>query len=180
MSNDTVAHPGPSTQDAQQLLRGDRARIERVLSDCLRMVDAPGPGGDASPAGDSPGSDAGLTSFSPADRSGLLARLGALLGTHLRMKRELLYPALGLASEAVAGLLAEHDSLTARLVALTDPEADPADFSTALAGLVSALGEHLDGEARQLFPAPPSVDATALGAAMAIRRGELLGDQGVD
>lgn len=176
MSTDTVAHPGPATQDAQQLLRGDRARIERALGDCRRMVDgqeqAGGDGregGGAEPAG-----------FSPADLSGLLARLGALLGAHLRMKRELLYPGLGAPVSQVADLLSQHEALLGLLAGLASPDMEPSAFGTALSQLASAIDEHLDDESNRLFQAPSSIDLAALGTAMAIRRGELLGHQGVD
>ncbi len=163
MSMDTVIHPAPSTRDALEELRGDHRRIGRVLADCERLVDADG-------------------TASHADRSALVSRLGALLQAHLRVVHEVFEPAL----PPPEGHGVDDQPLLDHLVALSAAEAHEGGFGRALAALVAGWQAHLQhAESTQLPQAAHTaqqqgVDLMALGAAMAQRRGELLGDQGVD
>jgi hypothetical protein len=159
-SGDAGGHPPPSTQDALELLFADHRRIDHLLDDCARLAAAP--------------------AHSEADRSGLLARLGALLNAHATLEQELFYPALVGIPEQVSSALAEHAQLTGRLEALSQPDLPAEGFGEALAALAQGVRAHMGHEEVHLFPAALTLDLQALGTRLALRRGELLGDQGVD
>jgi len=164
----TVNHSAPSTQDALALLRADHLHIERVLADCERLVN-----------------DDSLSS--QADRSGLVARLGALLQAHLRIKSELFEPAFAHpGNDAGQDAGHDHDDTLQRLAQLNAAEAKPGGFAAALAEFADSWRAHVANEEGQQLPSAQraaverGIDLLALGTAMAQRRGELLGDQGVD
>jgi len=159
-SGDAGGHPPPSTQDALELLFADHRRIDALLDDCARLA--------ASPA------------HSEADRSGLVARLGALVGAHATMEHELFYPALPDAAALVADAEADHARITRQLQELAAPDLSAAGFAGRVADFARLLRDHVNLEELRLFPAALALDLQALGTRLALRRGELLGDQGVD
>lgn len=159
-SGDAGGHPPPSTQDALELLFADHRRIDHLLDDCARLAAAAG--------------------HSEADRSGLLARLGALLLAHTTMEQELFYPALRDIDARVQGAEAEHAHFGRQLESLSLPGLDGGGFAEALDSLARSVRAHMSDEELHLFPAALTLDLQALGTRLALRRGELLGDQGVD
>ena len=152
----------PSTQDALDLLRTDHQRADAMLSDCERL--------------------AGNRDASAADRSGLVARLGALLIAHAQMEQQLFYPALDLDAAKLEQATAEHAAVEASLQGLSEPDADAAAFAARIAALAQQVREHVRTEEADFFPkaSAAGIDLHALGTQMALRRGELLGDQGID
>jgi hemerythrin superfamily protein len=150
----------PSTQDALQLLRADHRRIDALLNDCARL--------------------AGARSSSRADRSGLLMRLGALLLAHAQIEKELFYPALAAAPMAVDDAHTDHDEIEAQFKRLNIGELPASDFGERVATLAQLVREHLAEEERELFPRAQPLDLRELGTRMALRRAQLLGDQGED
>lgn len=159
-SGDAGGHPPPSTQDALELLFADHRRIDALLDDCARLAVS--------------------ADHSEADRSGLVARLGALVGAHTTMEHELFYPALRDAERLVAEAEGEHGRIAQQLRELSAPDLSAADFGTRVADLATLLREHVNLEELRLFPAALTLDLQELGTRLALRRGELLGDQGVD
>lgn len=166
----TVA--APSTQDALDLLRADHRRVDAMLADCERL--------------------AGTQDASAADRSGLVSRLGALLIAHAQMEHQLFYPALGLDALQREHATAEHAAMEASLQSLSDPEAnataaaggrsDADRFATLVGQLAHQVREHVKSEESEFFPkaSAAGIDLHDLGTKMALRRSELLGDQGID
>ncbi|MEO5771796.1 MAG: hemerythrin domain-containing protein [Burkholderiaceae bacterium] len=151
-----------STQDALDLLRADHQRADAMLADCERL--------------------AGNHDASAADRSGLVSRLGALLIAHAQMEQQLFYPVLGLNAAQLEQVTAEHAAVEASLQGLSDPEADAAAFTSRIAALAQQVRAHVKTEEAEYFPkaGAAGIDLHALGTQMALRRGELLGDQGID
>ena len=177
-----------STQDAVALLRADHSRIEALLDDAVRL--------------------AGDDLISHADRSGSVSRLGAVLIAHVRMEAELLSPAIhsgdvpavsvpsasspastatpaspATPESASSPANARHDELLDKLQALVAAEgADAEVYKAALAQMQLTVRAHIDAQETKLLPQLQSgtIDLVALGAQMAVRRGALLGMQGVD
>jgi iron-sulfur cluster repair protein YtfE (RIC family) len=149
-----------STQDALQLLRADHRRIDALLNDCARL--------------------AGERSSSRADRSGLLMRLGALLLAHAQIEKELFYPALEAAPMAIDDAHTDHDEIEAQFRRLNIGELPASDFGKGVATLTQLVREHVAEEEQQLFPHAQPLDSQELGTRMALRRAQLLGDQGED
>ncbi len=164
----------PTTEDALELLRADHTRADAMLADCERLAES--------------------RDASAADRSGLVSRLGALLIAHAQMEQQLFYPALGMDSGQLEEALADHAAVQASLQRLSDPSAGAgaradadadagADaFTSCIAALATQVREHVRHEEAVLFPKARAagIDLHALGTQMALRRGELLGDQGID
>ena len=117
-----------------------------------------------------------------ADRSGLVSRLGALLIAHAQMEQQLFYPALGLDAGQLEQATAEHAAVEASLQGLSDPDADAAAFASRIAALAQQVRGHVKNEEAAFFPkaSAAGIDLHAMGTQMALRRGELLGDQGID
>lgn len=157
----TTAAAAPSTQDALEVLREDHRRIESMLADCERLAAGPG-------------------ASSAADRSGLVSRLGALVIAHGQMEQQLFYPALKAQGSEVDRAIDEHEQLERLLGGLAAAEGSASDFASRVQTLATALRGHLRSEEAQLFGRTQGLDLQALGIALAIRRGELLGDQGID
>lgn len=151
-----------STQDALALLHDDHRHIEALLADCRMLAASEAP--------------------AAADASGLVSRLGALLIAHAQMEQQLFYPAVGLTATQMAEVVAEHQAIEAHLHALSHPEFDAAVFREQLDQLSTAVRGHLHQEEAQIFERARTsgVDLLALGTQLALRRGELLGPQGVD
>jgi Hemerythrin HHE cation binding domain len=162
MTSDTTGSKGASTQDALQLLRADHRRIEALLDDCTRL------------ASDETGS------HSSADRSGLVARLGALLQSHAQVELELFYPALDATPESVEVARQEHACITELLGRVVAAEQAHPAFGQQVAALGQAVRAHVSDEEEHLFATAGSMDLQAVGARMAVRRAELMGEQGVD
>ena len=151
----------PSTQDAVSLLRANHSRIQALLDDAALS--------------------AGVDGGGHADRSGTVARLGAVLQAHVQMEAELLSPALATGPAPAAH--ARHDELLASLRALVAAEgADAAAYNVALAQMQRAFAAHIETQETKLLPQLESsdVDLLALGTRMSLRLGVLLGHQGVD
>jgi len=151
----------PSTQDAVSLLRADHTRIEALLDDVVRSA----------------ANDGGAH----ADRSGTVSRLGAVLKAHVQMEAELLNPLEGSGSAPAAH--ACHGELRTDLHSLVEAEsADAATYTAALAQMQQSVDAHIAAQETQLLPhlEAASAELLELGTRMAIRRGELLGEQGVD
>lgn len=155
------AAAAPSTQDALDLLRADHQRIDAMLADCERMA----------------GHGAGA-----ADRSAMVARLGALLIAHAQMEQQLFYPALGLDAHQLGLATAEHAAIEVLLQGLAEPDAAAQAYGPRIAELARQVREHVQKEEGELFVLAGSagLDLPTLGTEMALRRGELLGDQGID
>lgn len=156
----------PSTQDAIALMRAHHRAVGVLFDDCARLVG----NGERTPA--------------RADHSAMLARIGALLQAHAQTEREILYPALAEAGAASTEVLqraeAHHRELLARLESLAARSASREDIDQDLLALGTAARAHTRFEEEHVFPAARKLDLTALGARMALRRGQLLGDQGPD
>jgi len=162
MAPDTTSHQCASSQDALQLLQADHRRIAGLLDDCTRL------------AADDSGSHSG------ADRSGLVARLGALLQAHAQVEQELFYPAIQATPQALEQARLDHAHVAELLGRLVADEQEHAHFAENLAALVAAVRAHVAEEEEHLFPAAATLDLQALGARMAVRSAELMGEQGVD
>lgn len=162
MTVHTNVQPVPSTQDALQLLHADHRSLRSSLNDCARVT--------------APGDEGG----SAADRSGLVARLAATLTAHLQMKQELLYPLLDAVAAERDAALASHAPMQALVQALSAPDLDDSRFAGHLSALGEALQAHQAHEEERLWPALPPDELQALGTRLALRRAELMGDQGVD
>lgn len=154
--------PSASTQDALDLLHDDHRRIDEMLLDCERMA-----GGSAS---------------NHADRSGLISRLGALLIAHGQLEQQLFYPALREPAQEVEEMVAEHEAIKDFLHRLSDVDAPPASFDNCVKALAETVRAHIRKEELQCFSRARSsgLDLYALGTQLALRRAQLLGDQGVD
>jgi hypothetical protein len=162
MTIHTNVQPVPSTQDALQLLQAAHRSLRSSLDDCARVAASPAGGGSA------------------ADRSGLVARLAATLTAHLQMKRELLYPLLDAVPAARDEALAGQVPMLELVQALSLSDRDEPRFAAQLAALTAALQAHQAHEEQHLWPALPPDTLQELGARLAVRRAELMGDQGVD
>ena len=64
--------------------------------------------------------------------------------------------------------------------ALSAPDLDDSRFAGHLSALGEALQAHQAHEEERLWPALPPDELQALGTRLALRRAELMGDQGVD
>ena len=162
MTVHTNVQAAPSTQDAQQLLHADHRSLRASLNDCARVTAPEADGGSA------------------ADRSGLVARLAAMLTAHLRMKQELLYPVLDAVAAERDGALQSHAPMLALVQAVSEPDLDDEDFAVQLSAMTQAVEAHLVHEEQKLWPALPADESNTLGVRLAVRRAELMGDQGVD
>ena len=159
-TDDVIDPPPPSTEDALALLRGDHRRIEALLGQCLQSAE---PGAAVA-----------------ADRSGVLARLSTQLSAHMKIEQELFYPALAGAPKIGRPAVAEHAEIEARLKTLATLDLNGEDFAERLASLAELVRDHFEHEEAELFSAAKSLDLQDLGTRLATRRGELLGDMGMD
>lgn len=167
MSNNNAPTAPPSTQDALEVLESDHRRLKTLFQDYARLT--------ADGAAD-------------ADRSGLLARIGALLRAHAQIQTELFYPALLAAGAVRQDDLPRHDALLADLAALAESDVRvdvrddlrDAEFDRRVAQLGDKALAHAAQVEEQLFPAARSLDIKTLGTQLSQRRGDLLGDQGAD
>lgn len=163
MSNNNAPTAPPSTQDALEVLESDHRRLKTLFQDYARLT---------------------ADSAADADRSGLLARIGALLRAHAQIQTELFYPALLAAGAVRQDDLPRHDALLADLAALAESDVKDdlrdADFDGRVARLGDKALAHAAQVEKQLFPAARSLDIKTLGTQLSLRRGELLGDQGAD
>lgn len=157
----TAPTPPASTQDAFEVLRSDHRRLQAQFAEYARLT--------------AQGSTA-------ADRSGMLARIGALLRAHVQIEDELFYPALHDANAARDTAQHSHESLLQTLTALAeDHNPQGADFDARVAALGRQVQAHAAHVEKELFPqARQSLDLKALGTRLALLRGKLLGDQGAD
>ncbi len=162
MGTEVTTHPAPTTQDALEVLRDDHRRIEAALADCLRVASTDG--------GQAPS----------ADRNGLLERLFALLSAHAQIESELFYPALDVRTQRVDKAQLDHDDIRVELKALVAMTATDAGFERRLLALAERVRSHIRFEEEKLFPAAAALDLHELGSRLAVRRGELLADQGSD
>ncbi len=157
---DTAGTAAAAPDDPLALLRDDHRRLEALLADCERAA------GDAAAS-------------SNADRSGLVARLGALLLAHAQIEDELVYPALDDAAATEAR--DDHREIDTLLQALVEGQGAHGGFALKLSALARELRAHLALEERQWFPALASLRSReGLAQQLASRRAELLGPQGVD
>ncbi len=161
LTPDATSNPPPSTQDALELLHDDHVRIHALLAEGARLaIDGAG--------------------LHTADRSALIARLGALLQAHEQIEAEIFYPALETVIDDIDAARRGHQRVAERLAALQRSEGDAGSFDQNLAGLADAVATHVQREEEQLFPAARRLDLQELGTRLALRRGVLLGDQGTD
>ena len=163
MSSDTTSSPAPSTQDALAVLRADHRRIQALFADYARLA--------AGHAG-------------AADRSGMISRVGAQWLSHAQIAQELFYPALDASEPLLVRARSHHADIAAQLARLSGPATVPmpdnTGVDTQVAALAQAVTSHLAFEETSLFPCAATLDLAALGTRLALRRGELLGDQGYD
>ena len=162
MTVHTNVQPVPSIQDALQLLHADHRSLRSSLNDCARVTALEAAGGSA------------------ADRSGLISRLAAMLTAHLQMKQELVYPLLDAVAAERDEAQQSHALMLALVQALSLPDLDDLDFAAQLTAMTEAVHAHLVHEEQRLWPALPSEELQALGSRLAMRRAQLMGDQGVD
>lgn len=162
MSLDNIAHPAPSTQGALQVLRSDHRRIDEMLIDCMRLAAQEH---DRAPS---------------ADRNALLERLAALLQAHAQVELELFYPALTANALTKDSAQLDHDEILVQLNELLAAAPPGDEFERRLFALAQLVRTHFSFEESQLFPLAASLDLDTLGASMAVRRGQLLGEQGSD
>ena len=162
-----TAPPAPTTQDALQLLHGDHRAIAAAFAD-LRRIAAGGGGAQHD-----------------SDRQALVARLGVLLRGHAAIEEEVFYPAVrraGGEGEAIERAHGEHAQALSQLEALAADEGPHDAWDAAVAALEAAVAEHVRFEEGTLFERARAsgIDLVALGTRLAMRRGQWLGDQGVD
>ena len=159
MSDTGLPLAAPSTQDAVALVRDDHAAIGVAFDTLLAALH-----GEAS----------------EADRQGLLSRVALRLRAHGQIEREFLYPALR--SAASDGSEAEHAAFEKALETISAMKPPMPQHSEAIKTLAADVERHFADEEATLLPAAASggVDLLALGTQMALRRGVLLADLGVD
>ena len=162
MSLDNIANPAPSTEDALQVLRSDHRRIDAMLTDCLRVAAVEH---DQAPS---------------ADRNALLERLAARLQVHAQIEVELFYPALEANALTRDSAQLDHDEILVQLNELLAALPPGDEFERRLFALAQLVRTHISFEEEQLFPLAEALDLDALGASLAVRRGDLLGEQGSD
>ena len=104
-TSDPTGTARAAPDDALDLLRADHRRLHALLDDCQRVAEDHG--GDA-------------------DRSGLVASLGALMQAHAQIEQELVYPALPVGD--AAGAREDHAELQTLLQALVDGEGQAPGF----------------------------------------------------
>jgi len=162
MSLDNIATPAPTTQDALQVLRSDHRRIQAMLNDCLRVA--------AEEHGQAPS----------ADRNALLERLAAQLQVHAQIETELFYPALDANALTRDSAQLDHDEILVQFNELLAALLPGDEFERRLFALAQLVRTHISFEESRLFPLADALDLDTLDARMAVRRGELLGEQGSD
>lgn len=165
MSTEATGSAGASSQDALELLRADHRRIDKLIADCERL---------------SAVGDTAADSGSDADRAGLVSRLAAVLKAHAQVEDELFYPALPAQAGVIGQARGDHAEMAALLQDLAQAQGDPAAYARSCAALAMAVRDHVVREEAELFPTARALDLAALGAHMAVRRAELLGEQGAD
>jgi hypothetical protein len=150
----------PGTQDAIGVLREDHRLLRAAMTDLALALDK-----DAS----------------AADRQGLVGRIAALLRAHREAEVGLLYPQLRragrLSAATEAGLVQAHDQLRERVEALTLGAS-----GSRASQLADVLAQHMARTEAEVLAAlrRSGLDLDELGAQMALKRGELLVDHGVD
>ena len=161
MSDTGLPLAAPSTQDAVALVRDDHAAIGVAFDTLLAALH-----GEAS----------------EADRQGLLSRVALRLRAHGQIEREFLYPALRSAASDGAEAEAEHAAFEKALETISAMKPPMPQHSEAIKTLAADVERHFADEEATLLPAAASggVDLLALGTQMALRRGVLLADLGVD
>jgi iron-sulfur cluster repair protein YtfE (RIC family) len=155
-----VPTPPPASQDALEVLRWDHQRIGALFADYAQL--------------------AGNTTTAGADRSGLLARIGAVLSAHHQIEVELFYPQLEAPEFSIQEAVDDHAQLAMQLQALAASDVQSPDFDERMAELALQVTEHMAREERLLFPRALSLDLQTLGTALSLRRAQLMGDQGID
>lgn len=156
---DTTLAASPATQDAISLLRSDHKRIEALFAEYERFAQ----GG-----------------ASAADKSGLVVRISALVRAHVQVVEEILHPVLRLTHRESDAEKEDHQVLHDLVENLSARKSDGAAFDEQVSALRTAMKAHADFEEHELFPRIEGVDTFELGTRIAMRRGELLGDQGPD
>jgi hypothetical protein len=159
MTTDPMPTTIPATDDALGIIRDDHRAIDESLAELKLVVSAQPP-------------DEGA-----ADRAALLQRAGALMRAHARIELEVFYPALEDAGAVLDEVRRDKRELLSRLDALVEmAPADPS-FGLRLAALIGSTRVHAATEESQLFPLARSLDIETLGAKMAQRRAQMLGDR---
>jgi hypothetical protein len=160
---DMMHTAAPATQDALAVLHEDHQRIHALFEAYQTLVAA---------------------TATAADRSGLIARIGAALQAHTQIEDELFYPALQghVPPQALQEAQGSHTQAQALVAQITQDAApgEQADFSMqALQRIVQA---HIAHEEIVFFTAAHSagLDFATLGALLVTRRATLLGEQGAD
>lgn len=153
--------PAATTQDALSLLRADHAKLDALFADDARLAGTAG---------------------READRSALLARIGALLTAHAKIEEEIFYPALeeGDDAELIRNAQAEHQDVLDRLEKVAGRSPDGHGFDQEMASLADAVRRHAAWEEESLFPLARRLDLDELGTRLALRRGTLMPEPGAD
>ncbi|MDL2337735.1 MAG: hemerythrin domain-containing protein [Pseudomonadota bacterium] len=147
---------------AVEVLRRDHRCIDALLNDCLRVA--------ADEHAQAPS----------ADRNALLERLAARLRVHADIEVNLFYPAIPVSALTRATAQLDHAEIVRQLNGLLVPVMPGEDYERRLIALAQLFRSHVGFEEEQLFPQAASLDLEALGIRLAMRRGELLGEQGAD
>ena len=151
-----------TAQSAFSILREDLHRVDRLFRGYASLASV---------------------SSSRADRNGLIARFGAYLQATSRIEAELVYPQLEgvVDDEALRSARQDHARIEAQLRSVVDPvDKDGSSVDQRVQELARTTRAHLALAEERLFAPGAAVDTPALAARVAVRRAQLLGEQGPD
>jgi hypothetical protein len=149
-------------QTALSMLRDDLQHVDRLFRGYATLVATPS---------------------SPADRNGLIARLGAHLRAATTIEDELVYPAIENLVDAVALNAArqDHQVIERQLQSVAErAAANGATLDQRMQQLAETTRAHIAFEEERLFAQAAQADTPALAERVALRRAELLQGQGED
>lgn len=155
--------PAPATRSAFAILREDMQRVDRLLRGYASL--------------------ASLTTSSFADRNGLVERMGAYLHSAARIEEEIIYPQLDgvVDAEALAAARSNHEHIVRQLRAVAESASrDGPQMDQRVHELAVTARAHVALEEERLFAPGAPVDTPELAARVALRRAQLLGEQGPD
>lgn len=154
--------PTPAKPSAFAILREDLHRVDRLFRGYASLV-----------------------SLSPslADRNGLVERMRAYLRSAARIEEELVYPRLDgvVDAGALATARRSHEHMEEQLQAVAERASqDGARMDECVRELAVTVRAHAALEEERLFAPGARVDTPELAARVALRRAQLLGEQGPD
>ena len=148
-------------QSVLAILRSDHATLMALLSQYASLA---------------------TTSESLADREGLISGVGALLRALYEVKEQIVYPLLEqVADEAVVqNARGDHKLLCEQLRRVASEDSGLPSIDEKMNTLTSLVHAYFDMEEKKLLPLLESVDTAELTQHVAVRRAEMLGEQGPD